>query len=254
MKRLALSIISLILFYGCAQPTHGPLLLRNTKSFYQGTGVVKYFLSELPNWANASNESACQRSYTVKYFNFSNLKASFDLSYSDSVQLQYLFNISHRTSKENYQIELLPLKQEEKIFYDSFDKIKAKLYPFRFPTYKRVNFIWVDPYLKDKKGTRQLVALMKSAIMTKGHPVWVSSCYGRKELDASIKSLKLDTFNIRVLGIEAFSPYSQDNVLMTEVRLSLRDLFPGKRTLYLYIKNGMENPTEILSVDKVINY
>ena len=254
MKQLINLVLIHFFLTSCAQPTHGTLKLHRTKDYYQSSGVVKYFLSDLPDWANASSEGECQRSYTVRYFDFGNLKSSYNIDYFESVQLQYLFNILSKRSKTKYKVSALPLKEEEKFFYNSMDKIKAKLFPFRRPKYKRINLIWVDPFLKDRAGTNKLVQLMKSKIMTLGHPVWVSSCFSQGEIEKTIRSLKLDTFNIRILPIEAFSPFSSEYVLSTIVKLSIRELFEKDQKLYLYIKNGVRKPTEILNVDKIIMY
>ena len=38
----------------------------------------------------------------------------------------------------------LPPRQRELLFYQAIDRAQAKFYSFKVPTFKRINFLWID--------------------------------------------------------------------------------------------------------------
>ena len=227
-------LIFLILIMGCSVNDLKP---RSVEEYAHGPKFVKYYLPDLPSWANISNSANCKRQVSNKYLNFSALRSDFAFSYRELVQFQYLYNIEYQKLTKLADKGILPFSEEEKLFYDVFDKVKTKIYAFRRPTYKRINLVWVDGL---KQG--RLKKLMKSKAMTNGHPVFVSLCKSGNELVEFIGKNKLGTKDIRALSFEIFSPYNSNIESSGKTSLNFSKLFDKKQKLYFYTPSGTLPP------------
>ncbi|RLA63486.1 MAG: hypothetical protein DRQ89_06655 [Epsilonproteobacteria bacterium] len=221
---------------------------RNVSEYSKGPKIVKYYLPELPNWANISNSGNCKRTVSNKYLNFRSLGDDFSFSYKDLVQFQYLYNIEYQKLIKQADRGILPFSEEEKLFYDVFDKIKTQLYTFRRPSYKRVNLVWVDQIRK-----KNLKKLMRSRAMNEGHPVFVSLCLNQNELLSFIEQNGFSRKDVRALSFEIFSPYNKKLVTAGKTSLDFSRLFSKRQKLYFYTPKGVL-PPEFIGNFKIRRY
>lgn len=147
---------ALIFFYcfllfslGCTHNHHQKygLQRRNMNEYFLTSGVVRYFLSDIPSWANFSIEGQCFRKGSVRHLNLSELRNSFSFNYQQAIQFQYMFNRDYHKLKKEHQAKQLFFKDEEKLFYDVSDKIRSGFQAFKKPTFNRIHLIWIDQAL-----------------------------------------------------------------------------------------------------------
>ncbi|MCO4793620.1 MAG: hypothetical protein KC493_07910 [Bacteriovoracaceae bacterium] len=226
---------------------------RNLEEYFQSSGVIKYFLPDLPDWANSNSTGQCLRKTPVRYFNYKNLVESFALDYHQSVQFQYMYNIESQKLQSEVSVDYLPLKDEEKTFYLVSDKIQAGIYSFIIPKYKRIHLIWIDPALSSDRELASLKKLMRSKRMDLGHPVFVSLCLGTKEMSAfSLKHKFRD--GIRFIPHTMFSPFNSKREISSKLYLNVSKLFKAKQKLYFYISKKLNKPSEVFGEFKVQKY
>jgi hypothetical protein len=227
-------LIPLLFLIGCSVNDLRP---RSTDEYSQGPKFAKYHLAGLPNWANISNSGNCKRKSASKYLNFKALRNDFAFKYSELAQFQYLYNLEYQKLIKIADRGILPYSEEEKLFYNVFDKIKNKIYAFRRPTYKRVNLVWIDGIRNTK-----LKKLMKSKAMKQGHPVFVSLCKSGEELVSFIQENGFTSKDIRTLSFEIFSPYNRKIETAGKTSLDFSGLFSKKQKLYFYTPKGVLPP------------
>lgn len=232
---------------GCATTNADKQLKRrDVEQYFSGTGVVKYFLSDLPEWANFSQTASCKRSTSVRYFNMSSLKKSYNYNYEQSVQLQYMYNVELNRLKSKTENSFIPFSEEEKMFFTLTDKVQANIRTFRVPTFKRVNLVWIDPFLKTRGGEKRLVQLLNSKAMDTGHPVLISMCLNHLELETYLGRRGLLNKNIRYIPYEMFSPYNSEGEMEYLFQINFKEIFSSKQKLYLYIPPNKMRPREFI--------
>jgi hypothetical protein len=240
LKYILLTLI--ILFSSCSSHTLKNYERRNTKEYYDGIGVVQYFLAELPSWANFSSAGGCHRSVPVRYLHLQNVRNSFSLSYEEAIQFQLMFNELSYELMNKAAATYIPFKDEEKIFYTVLDKIKAGIRNFVKPKYKVVNLLWLDSAIGNKKQLRKIRSLIASKRFSTGHPVFVSLCMSQKELKSFVikSGLKLD--GAKYLTYEMLNPYNSENDLESVPMLELNKIFNKKQRINFFLPR--EKPAE----------
>lgn len=240
-------IIGLLLLTACSTTdADKQMKRRNLDEYFSGSGVVKYFLSDLPNWANFSQTASCQRTISPRYLNINTLISSYSYNYEEAIQLQYMYNVEMNKLKKRTESDFLPFSDEEKLFFTLSDKIQADIRTFRAPKFKRVNFVWIDPLLTNKQGYERLVALLNGAAMEKGHPVLISLCLNHFELEAYLSKRGLLNRNIRYIPYEMFSAYSIKGEREPLFQLHINEFFKKDQKLFLYLPKGETQPSEFV--------
>jgi len=227
--------------YGATRNKTGPdagIERRRVEEYFVSSGVERYFLPEVPSWANFSEDARCRRKTSIKFFNMEFLRSSLNLSYEQSIQLQLMFNNKVQKAKEEKGITHIPFASEEEIFYQVNDRIQAGIRIFRRPTYKQVNIIWIDPYLKKLASLR---SLMKKSEMYKGHPIFVSLCLTFKEMSTWMQENGFNHQNIRKISYELLTPYTKEGKLDTTYHMNFDELLKNKKR-YFYVKKGWNKP------------
>ncbi|MBI2519789.1 MAG: hypothetical protein HYV97_05215 [Bdellovibrio sp.] len=234
---------------------------RDLNAYYIPSDVVKYLLPEVPTWANISLSGACHRLESVRYFDVKEVSGSYNISYFDILQAQINFN----QEKQNVlrvarlapdlppKMEVgLPPKQEELLFYQALDRAQAKFYSFKVPTFKRINFLWIDPLLV-WSGEAGAVPTLKPQIVQSllnhnwaqsGHPVIISFCLTSLDLEKFLEQEKVADHNIRILGADAMTPFRPDLSMGTGAKLFIEGFFAKEQELHLYSR-GKKIPLEL---------
>jgi hypothetical protein len=213
---------------------------RNIDEYYRSAVISKFFLSDIPRWLNFSESGQCFRDLPIKFFNFRKLKGSFGLSYKEAVHFQVIYNVYFRKALSKTTLKFLHLKEEEKIFFHSLEKVKAKNFLFQRPNYKVINLVWIDPIIAKnyKKGMRKLRAFLNSKKGSSGHPVLLSLCKSRYGLNKILKENKLDHQNIKVISAEMFSVFNKDDKNVPFFSLDLDLLFRKNQDLNFFMLKG----------------
>lgn len=253
-KIFLLTIFSLLFLSSCSFFTETQeLKRRNLEEFYQGSEVVRFFLPPLPDWANQSQTATCKRSESVDYLKIDDLMATFRLDYQQAIQFQYMYNIESRKRREEASLEYIPFKENEKLFYSISDRIQARIFHFIPPKFNVVNLIWIDQAVQDQKILSKLKKLMKSKEMDKGHPVFVSLCLSKRELE---NFRKVNNFSdvVKLIPYELFSPYDSAGKLSSNQSLNFEKLFKIKKLKLNLYQSTKRIPIEFVGKFKLKKY
>ena len=218
----------------------GKFKKRNIDEHYRSVATSKFFLREVPKWLNFSEAGKCFRNRPIKFLHLTKLRKSFGLSYKEAINFQALYNEDLRSLMLKTTQKYLPAKEEEKIFFRTLEKVKAKKFFFQRPSYKNINLIWVDKVIANKsnKELSKLKRFLNSGKGSSGHPIFVTLCKSRVELNRFLKKNQLDNYNIRKLSSEMFSIFNHDNQKVPYFSLRLEALFLKTQKLNLFIPRG----------------
>lgn len=245
MKPCSLVLFALILLSSCSGNQVVGLKgfeTRNAEEYYRNSGVVQYFLSELPSWANSYDEGSCHREISVRYLDMKALRASYRYSYDESLQFQFLFNLLSREKLVAAGALKLRPQDEEVVFFEASNRIQSGFYPFRKPKFERVSLIWIDPILSSSSSV--IKNILSSEAVLKGHPVVISNCLGASSLRAWLSQRGITDENIRLIPAEMFSPYNQTGELSTGIHIDVEKLFTAGQKIYFYTPKG-QRPSAI---------
>lgn len=244
-------ILSALVFflYGCAEVSQPGLKSRTVEDYYISTGVQKYFLTDIPSWANFDQKASCFRSSTIRYFDIDALMKSYGLSYNKALQVQASFNEEYNLFKETDKNHNPTLKEEELLFYKVSEKVSSKIDFFDPPIFKRINLIWLDEVLGDTKKEKKLKNFLESKTMNEGVPVLISFCLTKYEIEK-----QFPTINIKMITAEMFSIFDKLGNKTTGFRIDLEQFFNPTQKLYFYSQQSSVASEEIKGTFKAINY
>jgi hypothetical protein len=212
---------------------------RNLGEYFQNSEVVRYLLPPLPEWANKSQSGRCSRGDSINYLKLDDLMTSFSLSYAQAIQFQYMYNIEAKKLKNKSSIKYLPFKENEKLFYAVSDRIKSNIFLFIPPRYNRIHLVWIDNAVTRQKELKKLKKLMKSRKMELGHPIFVSLCLNKKQLEIFHQKNRFSD-DIKLISFEMFSPFSARGRMRFFNSLNFSKFF-NKKGLKLYLFQSNKN-------------
>ena len=249
MKYLAIIFSLILVLTSCADLNNSSLKARNVEDYYTPTGVEKYFLTDIPSWANFDQKASCFRTTRIRYFDLEALMKSYGLNYNKALQVQASFNEEYSQFKKNDEKHAPTLKDEELLFYKVSDKVSNKLIFFNPPSFKRIHLIWLDEILTDAKSEKKLKKFLNSNAMDAGAPVLVSFCLTRNEIEA-----KFPDINAKMISAEMFSIFDSSGKQTPGFKIDLDQFFTSDRKLYFYSQKNLVPTDEIKGTFKILNY
>ncbi|MBF0297921.1 MAG: hypothetical protein HQK51_04335 [Oligoflexia bacterium] len=215
----------------------------NPGDYYLRSGIQEYYLPGLPDWANFSSAGQCRRKHSTYYFDLKKISQSFNFDYKQSVQFQLSFNKYLADYHTKFSMKKLNIKDEEIVFYTTKDHITYGNLPFKIPSYKRVNLIWIDETINNSTKLKSLTKLMNSDEIGSGHPVFISLCLFNDEVDSFISGKEFKDTDIRIISHELFSIYNEKFEMLNHFYLNFDLLFnKQEQQLFLYLPSSSKKP------------
>ncbi|MGZ3787063.1 MAG: hypothetical protein ACXVLQ_00990 [Bacteriovorax sp.] len=211
--------------------------------------MEKYFLTDIPSWANFDQRAACYRSTGIRYFDIDAMMKSFGLGYDKALQVQASFNEEYAQLKQSDKKHQITLKEEELLFYRVNEKVGSKIIFFESPSYKRVNLVWLDEVMGDAKKEKKLKAFLNSKVMEEGVPVLISFCLTRQEAEKRYPDL-----NAKMITAELFSIFDKSGKRSPGFKIDLGEFFTVSQKLYFYSQKNTTISEAILGLYKSVNY
>lgn len=249
MKKIFLLLISLLLLSSCADTSSQGLKSRTIEDFYNPTGVEKYFLTDVPAWANFDQKAGCYRSSNIRYFDLDALMKSYGLTYNKALQTQATFNEEYSQFKESDKKRVTTLKEEELLFYKVSEKVSSKIIFFDPPTFKRINIVWLDEVVGDAKKEKKLKNFLNSKTMDEGAPVLISFCMTREEVEK-----RYPDFNAKMITAELFSVFDSTGNKTPGFKIELDQFFSPSQKLYFYSQKNSVSTDDLKGISKILNY
>lgn len=224
--------VFILVVSSCSQVTR-----KNIDEYYVPSGTARYILPQVSTWFNYSQTAECFRDEVTKSLDYTLLKQSFGIDYERAVQLQIGFNLERYQTMQKAQVNVLPLREEERLFFSTSDKIQSNVSYFKAPKFGRAHVVWVDPAKQKPATLTTLKHFLSSDIMGLGFPVFVSLCMTSHELDRFVRNkLKIGTY--KVIGFEALNQYNIGSERVPGQYLFLDQLFNSTTKLYFYSPTG----------------
>ena len=249
MKFCFILILVLTFFTSCSNISTPGMQPRTVEDYYVSTGVEKYFLTDLPSWANFNQKAGCYHKSSIRYFDIEALMKSYGLTYSMAIQVQGSFNEEFSHFKKLDRQQPTTLKEEELLFYKVSEKISSKLVFFDPPTFNRVNLIWLDEALGNPKKEKKLKNFLKSSTMDTGVPVLVSFCLTKDEVEDLYPDL-----NSKMITAELFSVYDSKGIKSPGFKFVLDQFFKPEQKLNFYSQEKIVPTDEVKGTYKLLNY
>jgi hypothetical protein len=243
-----LFVLSFIML-SCATTEEG-MFKQDLDQVYIGSGIEKYYLSDLPDWSNFSSEAKCNRTTPIRYLNFKDMHASYSLDYEQLIQYQLMLNRRFADYKKSTGRKTVFLKDESFLTFNVHQQIIGGGRDFILPKFNRIHLVWIDFALKSKAELKKLTTLMRSQKMLRGHPVFVSMCLSANEMDDFITKNKFSESGVKGISQSMFTPYNTDFSLDYNYSLDVNKLFKDK-AVYLYSNQKTDS---IIGIKKQIKY
>ncbi len=228
-------IILLSLLLSCSSKVDKSFERKQFETYFMSTGVSKYFLPNLPIWANFSEKSSCQKNKQTRFLNYELLLGNFQLTYRQFIQLQVDYNLSLHSENKSGNNDDLPF--EEKLFYHSLERIQKNIMPFNLPNFPRFHLIWIDFYINQANKIKEFVSSEWNA---SGYPVFLSLCYSQKQIEEFIVTQNIIDGSYSIIPMDAFSIYRPDGSSHPQFSLFLKEFFPENAELHL-VYPGIES-------------
>lgn len=227
-------LILLFTLIGCATNQEN-FRRRNVDEYFTSSGVVQYFLPDLPAWADTVSSMQCRRENSVRFFDFEKMNSSFGLSYVQMLQMQLAFNIERSQTRG---ANALALTEEERLFYAISERVQAGIVPFKVPVFKRLHVVLVDPYVKAEVYS-DFFKLINSKEFANGLPIFASLCFNDATVRAFLEKAGFKG-SYEVIPASMFSPFSAEAKLNVTAGLNLAELLGKEKQIIIYIPKGME--------------
>jgi len=227
---------------------------RDLDHYYLSETVSRYFLSDLPAWANFSSVGHCKRDPHIKYLDFLKINRGLSLSYDKSVQLQLLLNQQYREALKKIGDSYLPLEEEDRLFYEGHDKIKSDLFSFTLPTFNKISLVWVDPAISNEAIQKRLSKLFEGEALYQGHPVMISLCLSSENLNQYILENRLADKGAKGISAELYTVFDEEFNNRLSFGINLTSFLKDREiTLYLPSESPAP-PVEFIGKFKVLTY
>ena len=183
--------------------------------------LENYFLSNLPSWANFSTSGKCLRNEMIYFLNIPKMRENFNLSYTDALQIQFLFN---------KKISLLRKGKNEH---------RSSLAD------ENIHLVWIDPFIKNEQELLKLKNFLALPEGQQGQPIFISLCLTAQEMNDFISKNGFDDIDIRIIPTEIFSVFNGNNEHSYHFTLDVKQFFNKKQQLNMILPENIEIPLEL---------
>lgn len=249
MKKIFSFILLALSLVGCSVMSEQGMKSRTVEDYYETTGVEKYFLTDIPSWANFDQAAGCYRPTGIRYFNIDALMKSYGLTYAKALQVQASYNEELSQFKNVGGKLVVNLKEEELLFYKVSEKVSSKIIFFDAPTFKRINIVWLDEIIGDTKKEKKLKSFLHSSVMDEGVPVIISFCLTREEVEKRFPDI-----NTKMITAEMLSVFGSDGVKAPRFQIDLTQFFTSTQKLYFYSQKSVLGYDQMKGLFKILNY
>jgi hypothetical protein len=199
---------------------------------YQTSGVEKYFLAELPAWANFSETGSCFKSSSFTYLDLPKVSGAFGLSYLEMLELQAQYNDRVETYFRSTTARFLKPVEQAGIFSNTLEQVKGGVRQLRLPDAREVDLIWLDSFIQKNK-MNELKKMAKEGKFFDRLPVVVSTCLSRQEMEKWVSESNFDQLGFYLISAEWFTPYDIQMKLEPGLRINLRQIFKKETKFFL---------------------
>lgn len=212
---------------------------------YQTSGVEKYFLPELPAWANFSDAGQCFKSSSFTYLDLPKVSGAFGLSYYEMLELQAQYNDRLETYFRSTTARFLKPVEQAGIFSNTLEQVKGGVRQLRLPDAREVDLIWLDGFIQKDK-MKDLKLMVKQGKFFERLPVVVSACLSRQELEKWVSEANFDQVGFHMISAEWFTPFDIQMQPGPGLRINLKQIFKPNTKFFLVTPDKTAGPGNLI--------
>lgn len=238
-----LSSFLLLVLTSCTQ---GQLRQGTDQAPYRTSGLEKYFLPELPKWANNSASGQCFKKHSFQYLDFTKLGQTYDLKYADLIELQAQYNERLESYFRSTALRFVKPVEEAAFFSNTLENVRGGVRAFKLPAMaSKVDIIWVDRYMALNQ-VNELKKMNELGRFDERVPVLFSSCLSKQDLNQWLIENNLDQVGFYTLSAEWLTPFGSDLELKPGLHLEIKKLLTPNVDVRFVSPNEILLPTEIV--------
>jgi hypothetical protein len=217
-----LNFLVLLLVTSCGSQVRRERVPQDQGS-YQTSGIERFYLTQLPEWANVSTAGKCRKSRSIQYFDFKRLNQTYQLPYRELLELQAQYNARVEEYFRSTPKNFLKPQEESSFFANTLEQVRGGIRRLNLPAVKSVNLIWLEGFQQlGQEGS--LVSMAREGRMDEQLPLLYSSCLSRAALERWIADHDLGEVGFYLLPAEWLSPHGPDLELGFGLHLDLDEL------------------------------
>lgn len=233
LRKKFLNCSLLLILISCS----GGEVRKKVDDSYMTSGVEKFFLPELPAWANFSESGRCYKSASIQYLDFSKVSLSYQLSYQEMIEVQAQFNERRDDYFSSTAYRFLKPVEEAAFFSNAIEQVRGGVRHFKLPPATQIEIIWLEGFTQHDKVS-DIKNMIESGRFDEHIPVLFSSCLSRQRLNQWVQEEGLDNAGLYLLSAEWLSPYTSTNDLQGGLRLEIKKLLaPGTKVTFIVPQN-----------------
>lgn len=241
MKYLNFSL--LLILISCSSPVTRQNI---DETPYQTSGIEKFFLPELPAWANNSASGQCFKKHNFQYLDFPKLAVSYELKYSQLVELQAQYNEKLESYFRSTAIRFVKPVEEAAFFSNTLEQVRGGVKHFKIPSgADKVEIIWLDGFIAANQ-VNELKKMNETHRFDDSLPVLFSSCMSKQDLNQWLIENDLDQEGFYTLSAEWLTPYGSDLNMKAGLHLEIKKLLNDGIKVKFLGPNQILLPTEIV--------
>lgn len=217
---------------------------QNIDESYTTSGMERFFLPELPAWANYSTAGRCYKSSSFQYLDFPKISANYQLNYEEMIEFQAQYNSRREDYFRTTAQRFLKPVEEAAFFANSLEQVRGGIKQFKAPAVAEVDIVWLEGFIQKNK-LDELKIIMNSGEGNERLPILFSSCMSRQNLIQWVQENQLGDVGFYLLSAEWLSPFGSDNKLHAGLRLEVLKLLKPGTKFNLVIPKNMIVPIEL---------
>jgi hypothetical protein len=239
-----LSFLALLTVISCSngevtrQPLEGNLP-------YTTSGVEQFFLPQLPNWSNYSMPGKCFKSSSFQYLDFPKLQRVYQLSYSQMIELQSLYNERLENYFRSTAVRFLKPVEEANLFSNTLEQIRAGVRQLNIPNVKELEVIWLEHFINQNK-VEAFKKMVKEGRFDEKLPIIFSSCFSKQRLNQWLIEQGLEDMDFRTVTAEWLNPYGSSMELQPGLRVEIAKLLGENMKIFFLPENKELTPELVL--------
>lgn len=213
---------------------------------YRTSGLEQFFLPELPAWANNSASGQCFKKHSFQYLDFSKLAATYQLKYTDLIELQAQYNERLESYFRSTAVRFLKPVEEAAFFSNTLENVRGGVKHFKLPAVvNKVDVIWLDRYIS-LNLVNELKKMNETGKFDESLPILFTSCLSKQDLNQWLIENNLDQIGFYSLTAEWLSPFSSEIQMKAGLHLEIKKLLAPNVKVKFISPNDILLPTEIV--------
>jgi hypothetical protein len=241
MKFLSFSLLLIII--SCS---NGQVREVDADAPYRTSGLEKFFLPELPAWANNSASGQCFKKHSFQYLDFSKLGSTYNLKYTELIELQAQYNERLEDYFRSTTQRFLKPVEEAAFFSNTLENVRGGVKHFKLPEeIKDVEVIWLDRYIALNQ-VNEIKKMNEVGRFDQRLPVLFSSCLSKQDLNQWLVENNLDQVGFYTISAEWLTPYGSNLEMKAGLQIEIKKLMNENIKVRFITPNQILLPTEIV--------